>query len=231
MQPYFLPYIGYFQLINSVETFVVLDDVNFIKKGWINRNQFLVANKSFLFSIPLVKASQNRKINHTLIDSSKNWESQLLKILKENYKKAPYFQDGIALLKKVLAEKYVTISEFNFKSLKAICNYLQIETRFIDSSMKFNNSHLKGQDRIIDICTKSKCSDYINPIGGISLYDSEIFKSNNISLYFLNSAPISYPQFSADFIPNLSILDVIMFNSVDEIRLHLMPKYELIQKL
>ena len=218
MQPYIFPYIGYFQLIRSVDKFVFLDDVNFIKRGWINRNRILLGEKSFLFTIPLNKISQHTPINQTEISHDTDWQSKLLKTFEQAYKKAPQFMPVMEIISPILRGKYKYISELAVSSVKAVSNYLTIETKFTDSSEIYRNNELKGENRIIDICLKEKTSIYINAAGGRELYEPENFDRKGIELRFINSAPCIYRQFGMDFQSNLSIIDVLMFNERDDVR-------------
>ena len=226
MQPYFFPYIGYFQLINAVDTFVVFDDVNYIKKGWINRNNILVNGNSILFSVPLKEVSQNKLINQILIDENSSWNMDLLKTITISYKKTPYFLEAIKIVSEILLHEEQHLAKFITFSLQKICEYLNINTKIILSSEIEKDSTLKAQDKIIEICRKLDADHYINAIGGKALYDKEVFSKNNIKLNFIESRPIHYQQFKNEFIPWLSIIDVMMFNSVDEIKA-MLNNYEL----
>ena len=218
MQPYIFPYLGYFQLINAVDRFIVYDDVNFINKGWINRNSILVDNKSFTFTIPLIEASQNRPINEIELVEGDKWRDKLLRTIEHSYKKSPNFSDAYSLITGVIKSDITYISQLAILSLKTVCNYLNILTKFIDSSGIYENRHLKGQMRILSICEKEAASQYINPIGGLELYSRELFEMERIKLNFLKSNDIFYKQYDSEFVPNLSIIDVLMFNSRDAIR-------------
>ena len=226
MQPYIFPYLGYFQLINAVDKFVILDDVNYIMRGWINRNRILVNGTDFLFSIPVSKASQNKLICDCELAKGKERE-KLLATIEHSYKKAPYFKDSFEVVLSVLTTNEVNLSLWLTWQLKAICKYLEIDTEIVDSSRLYNNGHLKGQDKIIDICRKENATTYFNSIGGTELYNSSDFKTNNIELHFLKSVPEEYPQFNLEFIPFLSIIDVMMFNDKNAIQ-NLLSKYELL---
>lgn len=221
MQPYLFPYIGYFQLINFVDRFIILDDVNYIKKGWINRNRILNGNKDYLFTIPLNNASQNKLINELQISSQDKWQVKLLKTIEMSYKKAPQFNFVFPVLRRTILNSELNLSSFILESIKALTDYLEIDTDIIPSSVKYQNPNLKAQDKIIDICIKEGASNYINPIGGVELYDREIFNNKNITLNFLKTGAVEYPQFSNEFISNLSIIDVMMFNSRDKIKYYL----------
>jgi hypothetical protein len=228
MQPYIFPYIGYFQLIQAVDKFIFYDDVNFIKKGWINRNQILINNQAHLITIPLNKASQNILIKDTLISYEENWAKKLLNNLEHNYKKAPYFNDAYSLIKQILEKNFNTISDFAINSIIEVSNYLEINTNFELSSEKYMDSiYLKKELRLIGICKKNNATDYINPIGGKEIYTKEDFKNKGLKLKFIEPQINEYKQFNSGFISGLSIIDVLMFNSKEEVR-KMLNNYELI---
>lgn len=227
MQPYFLPYIGYFQLISSVDKFVIFDDVNYIKRGWINRNNILVSGKSVLITLPLNESSQNKKIHD--IDTIRDMKviEKLLKTIVMNYKKAPYFDQVFNLIQQIFMTASSSIAEFNLLQLKSICKYLEVDTQFVNSSRLYNNADLKGEERIVDICIQEKADVYINPIGGVELYNRNSFERNDIKLFFIKSKAIEYKQFNQPFVPWLSIIDVLMFNSVEQTK-EILKKYQLV---
>ncbi len=227
MQPYFLPYIGYFQLINAVDEFIIYDDVNYINKGWINRNNILVGNQASLFSIQLKEARQNKLIKEISLSDDQKWKAKLLKTIELNYKKAPNFSLIYPLLSEIILLDEVNLSAYIGNSLKKISNYLNITTKIIESSSVFDNQHLKAQARILDICKKSETQQYINPIGGVELYDKKSFESNDIKLNFIKTTPIEYAQFKLPFIPYLSVIDLLMFNSKEQINA-LLTQFELV---
>jgi hypothetical protein len=224
MQPYFFPYIGYWQLINAVDTFVIYDDVNFIKRGYINRNNFLQNQKPQLFTLELFGASQNKKINEISVGNN---SKKLLKTIKQNYSKAPFFKDVFLLLEEILANKEKDLSKFLGFSLEKISNYLDIKVEFFYSSDIKNDKNLKAQDRLIEMARTLIATDYINAIGGQHLYDKDVFLKSGIQLNFLQTKLIKYKQFNNEFVPNLSIIDVMMFTSIDEIK-KMLDEYELI---
>ena len=226
MQPYLFPYIGYFQLINAVDKFVVYDDVTYIKQGWINRNNILVNGKKTLFTAPLVGASSNKLIYQILVANIENWSMSFYKTIEQNYKKAPFYNPTISILERSLSPAYSSISGLSVNCLKSVIEYLDINTEVIESSRIYNNQVLKSQERVIDICVKEKAHHYINAIGGTSLYSLECFVDKNIELSFINTNPIEYQQFNNLFVPWLSIIDVLMFNSPSEIR-HFLHLYDL----
>jgi len=227
MQPYIFPYVGYFQLINAVDKFIIYDDVNFINKGWINRNNILVSGKAHLFTIPLKDASQNKLINEVSLLRTDAWQKKLLKTVQQSYQKAPYYQKAFVLIEEIVNLDVDTIQELTFQALTRTCNYMGITTEIIPSSTIYNNTHLKGQERILDICKQEKADHYINPIGGMELYDKEKFEKEGIKLDFIKSVLYPYTQFKNAFVPWLSIIDILMFNDPEEIRKQLQA-YELI---
>ncbi len=228
MQPYVFPYLGYFQLINAVDTFVFYDDVNFIKRGWINRNKILCNNKDLLFTIPLAKASQNKIIKDVEILIDEYWISNFLKTLDQNYKKAPYFKETFQLVSSVFKLEYNSISELAIASIILISRYLEININFEVSSRKyFSTQGQEKSERLINIAKESGCENYINPIGGLELYNKTAFKKKGINLHFIKNELKPYKQFNNEFVNGLSIIDVLMFNSKIEIK-ELINNYKLI---
>lgn len=214
MQPYILPYIGYFQLINAVDKFVIYDDVQFIKRGWINRNNILFQGEKKLLTIPLNGASSNKQINEIeIFDNNK-----FLKTLETAYVKAPYKRTVMPLINEIFSNTDKNLSRFIGNSLKKVSSYIGIETIFCYSSDIEGHQSLKGQNKIIHICKAINAGTYINPIGGKELYDRHIFKHEGINLYFINPHLSNYRQLGNEFIPGLSIVDVLMFNSKDKIQ-------------
>lgn len=227
MQPYIFPYIGYFQLINAVDKFIIYDDVNFINKGWINRNRILVNGKDSLFTIPLKEASQNKLINNIEVNWDSAWKSKFLKTIEQSYKKAPHYQQVLPLIEGLLNTEKSIFSEIIFENLTQVCQYLGIKTEIVPSSSIYQNTDLKAQERIIDICVQEKTDTYINPIGGLELYDKATFEAIGKELFFIKSKAIRYTQFKNEFVPWLSIIDILMFNSPEHIST-LLNDYELV---
>jgi hypothetical protein len=227
MQPYIFPYIGYFQLINAVDKFIIYDDVNFINKGWINRNNILVGGKPHMFTIPLKDASQNKLINEVQMLQPDNWRKKFLKTVQQSYQKAPNYQKVFILIEEIVNFEPETISEFTLHALEQTCSYMGITTEIVPSSQIYNNTHLKGPDRILDICKKENASHYINPVGGMELYDKNRFENEGIQLNFLKSVYSPYSQFQNAFVPWLSVIDILMFNDAEKVTT-LLKDYELI---
>ena len=212
MQPSFFPYIGYFQLLNTVDKFVVFDDVNFIKRGWINRNKILVNAQAYMFTVPLKNVSQNTLIQDLELAVEEKWKSKFLRTLELAYKKAQFFDESFAIVEEVVRTKSTFLKDWHLKSFALIKNYLGIKTTLIESATTYNNRNLKGQDRILDICIRENADHYINPIGGRELYDKQLFIEHDIKLNFLKCEEITYHQFNDSFIPWLSMIDVLVFN-------------------
>ena len=212
MQPYLFPYIGYFQLIKAVDKFIVFDDVNYINKGWINRNNILVNGKPSMFTLTLQGASQNKLISEISISDRDKWVKKFLKTLGQSYKKAPYYEEGMTVIGKALMYGEDNLSLFLTNSIETICAYLDIKTIIEPTSGKYDAGELKGQERIIQICNSEKADEYINPIGGVELYSKDAFEKHKIKLTFIKSNTITYNQFGSEFVPFLSVIDVIMFN-------------------
>jgi hypothetical protein len=215
MQPYLFPYIGYWQLIDAVDIFVIYDDVNFIKQGYINRNNILQKQKAHLFTLELIGASSNKKINDIKIGGNSN---KLLRTIKQNYSKSPFYKDVFPVIEDILNNEEKELSKFLGFSLVKIAKYLNIDTKFLYSSDMKNDKTFKAQDRLIEMSKILNATGYINSIGGIELYDKEVFSQNNINLSFLKTHKISYKQFNNEFVPNLSIIDILMFNDKEKIK-------------
>lgn len=224
MQPYFMPYIGYWQLMAAVDTYVIYDDVNYIKKGWINRNNILVNKDKQMFTIALNGASQNKLINEiTIADDF----TKLRKTIHMAYHKAPYYNDVMALLEKIFSYQSNNLADFIANSIKLVSQYIDIQTKIIMSSDIEKDNSLKGQDKILEICKLLNADTYYNAIGGQELYDKSIFENENINLYFVQSNITQYPQYGEEFISGLSIIDVLMFNSNEEIN-NMLKNFQLV---
>jgi hypothetical protein len=226
MQPYFFPYIGYFQLMNAVDKFVIYDDVTFIKKGWINRNNILVNGEKYLFTIPIKNASQNTLIKDLELSINNKWITKFLKTVNHAYKNAPFFEFVFPIFETIVKTKTKYIKNWHIMSYELIKQYLGINTIIVESSSIYGNQILKGQSRILDICTQEKTSVYLNPIGGEELYDRALFLKNRIQINFLKGDAINYKQFNNEFVPGLSIIDLMMFNDKQQIQ-ELLNQYKL----
>jgi hypothetical protein len=225
MQPYFLPYLGYFQLIHSADTFVIYDDVNYIKGGWINRNRILGRQAdSELITLEVLGASPNKLINEVEVGRNRQ---KLLKTIAQRYTRAPQFDAIYPLVSQILAVDESNLTRFLFLQLQLICRYLDIEPTWKLSSDITEDSNFKGQDRVIAICQALGASTYINASGGKSLYSHAAFDEQQLELSFIESKAIEYQQFSDDFVPFLSIVDVLMFNDLEACK-SLLREYSLV---
>lgn len=215
MQPYFFPYLGYWQLLANVDKYVVYDDVTYIKGGWINRNNFLINGQKNLLTMRLEKASSYTLIKDIAI---KDDFVKFLKTIEMGYKKAPFFEDIFRLLKDICQCPDKKLGQFLFNSHIKICEYLGIDTELILSSSFEKHTELKGKDKVISICKQLGADEYINAIGGQELYDKKEFAENGIRLNFIQANLREYRQLKNEFVAGLSIIDIMMFNSKEEIK-------------
>ncbi len=228
MQPYLFPYIGYWQLINAVDKFVILDDVNYIKRGYINRNSILLNAQQYKFTIPIYKASQNRLICETKLNFGQEEKKKFLLTIKNAYRRAPYFLQVMPVIEKIINYDEDDLTKYIQNSLLLISEYLGIDTEFMLSSKIDKDNSLKAQDRILEICKYLETDIYINPCGGRSLYSKEDFMNRGLQLYFLDTRMdrIVYKQGGNDFVERLSIIDVMMYSSVQDIQ-RFLEEYDL----
>lgn len=227
MQPYFLPYIGYWQLMNAVDKYIVYDDVNYIKKGWINRNRILVNGAPKYINILVDDASQNKKIYETRVLNDFKHIDKCLRMIELSYKKAPYFIEVFPLMENILRCSEENIVAYLMNTFNIISHYLDIRTELILSSKIDKDCSLRGQEKILDICESLGATEYYNAIGGQKLYCANDFEKRGMKIKFLKTNDIVYQQFNNEFQPNLSILDVMMFNSREEIK-NLLTEYILV---
>jgi len=218
MQPYFLPYIGYFQLIKSVDEFILYDNIQYTKKGWINRNRILVNGSDRLITLPVKKDSDYLNVVDREISDTWNTDKKsLLNLIKSSYSKAPYFRETYELLEECLAVERTNLFEFIHQTLLKINRYVEIETPITISSTISIDHSLKSEEKVLSLCKAVGATMYINAIGGQHLYSKDRFAAHKIQLQFIKSDTIQYSQFSSNFVPWLSIVDVLMFNSKQDI--------------
>jgi hypothetical protein len=229
MQPYFFPYLGYFQLIHAVDRFVIYDDVAFIKQGWVNRNRILIDGQPSYITVPLKHASSFRTIAEIEIDDSaqnRQWVARTLKTIDNAYRRAPEFERVFPLVESVLISGATRIGDLAARSVRAVGAFLDLDTTMVETSAVYGNSELTGQDRVIAICRSEAADEYVNASGGVELYSREAFADAGITLRFLESAAPEYEQFGAPFVPSLSIIDVLMFNTAESVR-DFLDRYQL----
>ncbi len=227
MQPYFLPYIGYFQLIANADVFVVYDNIKYTKKGWINRNRRLQDGAGAIFSLPLRKASDSLKVVQRALSPDFD-PGALLNQFRGSYSRAPHFAEVFPLLERIVRHDDMNLFGYIHHSIVELCAHLGIETKIIVSSGVDIDHGLKAQDKVIALCRALGADTYVNPVGGSDLYDRQTFAAHGIALEFLRSLPFEYRQFDAPFVPSLSIIDVLMFNPLTTVRERLASGFELL---
>lgn len=228
MQPYFLPYLGYWQLLNHVDQYIVYDNIQFSKRGWFIKNNFLMNGVAKPFSLPLKKDSDYLNVDQRMMSPEREKAAQkILEQIKSAYAKAPYFKEVYSVLQECFLSKEDNLFEFLTNSITVIKDYLNITTNIIVSSSIEIDHDLKGKDKVLSLCKAVNTTKYVNPIGGVELYDKEEFKNEGVELGFIKMDTIEYPQFKNNFVPNLSIIDVIMFNTKEEIKT-LLDKFSIV---
>lgn len=227
MQPYFFPYLGYWQLLSAVDKYVVYDDVTYIKGGWINRNNILLNGQAHMITLSLEQPSSFKNINEIDVTHNIKQREKILKTLESAYKKAPFYDSIITQVSDLIMNSK-TIADLNHRAVLFIKKYLGFSTEIILSSELEKDNKLKGQEKVIYINKILGSDTYYNAIGGMGLYDDTSFAKEGIKLYFLQMDSVEYRQFKNEFVPNLSMLDVLMFNSPSETN-NLLTKYKLIE--
>ena len=214
MQPYFLPYVGYFQLLASVDQFIVYDNIKYTKKGWINRNRILLNGSDAMFSLPLKKASDSLNVVRRELAAEFN-RKKLLNQFKGAYSRSPYFEFVYPVLERIIQYNEVNLFRYIHHSIVQLCELLDIKTKIKSSSEIAIDHKLKGQDKVLALCKATGADTYINMIGGKELYLKDDFCNQGIDLQFIKALPLEYEQFGTPFVPCLSIVDVLMFNPLD----------------
>ena len=227
MQPYFFPYIGYFQLIAAVDMFILYDNIKYTKKGWINRNRMLQNGKDVMFSLPLKSDSDTLDVRDRELAADFNRE-KMLNQFKGAYRCAPYFSQTFPLLEQIVRYEDRNLFRFLHHSIIKTCEHMGITTEIKISSEIAINHGMKNQDKVLALCESIGASTYVNAIGGMELYSKKLFQKKSIELKFIRSKPLEYTQFGDEFVPWLSTIDVMMFNSIETIKESLVAKFELI---
>ena len=229
MQPYLFPYLGYFQLVNAVDVFVFADDVNFIKGGFINRNRILLKNEEYYITVACANKSQNKLIREIQIsDRFKGYPEAILLTIRHAYSKAPFFDDVFPLIESIFNSGIDNISTLAASSVESVSRYLELNVDFKFSSVSF--SHSRGQEkstRLMNITKELGSNTYINPIGGKNIYCKKCFENQGVELNFIEPEVIRYSQFNGKFIPDLSIIDIMMHNSLEDVQ-KLLNSYKLV---
>lgn len=227
MQPYFLPYIGYFQLVAAADQFVIYDQIKYTKKGWINRNRMLLNGSDALFSLPLKKGSDSLDVVERELAPEFD-RAKLLSQFAGAYRRAPHFASTFALLERIVRYEDNNLFRYIHHSLTAMFTYLDITTPIRISSTVSIDRHLKGQDMVLAICSEVGAREYVNSMGGTALYSKQDFSDRDVKLQFLKPHFFQYEQFGEPFVPWLSIVDVLMFNSIEKVRGVTAAHYDLV---
>ncbi|MDR1602549.1 MAG: WbqC family protein [Tannerella sp.] len=216
MQPYYFPYIGYFQLIRAVDRFILYDKVQFVKKGWIHRNRIVQPDGSELYiRVPLLERKHDTPISRIKIDNSGNWRNVVCRQLNYYYRKMPCFEECYPVVESVLQKTFEYLGDLNEESVRAICNLLDIKTSIIGKDYPSieeeldDYPHKKMENRVLAICRRENADTYVNSIGGQQLYDRDAFAKSGINLLFVKTPDCRYPQRCPQFVPRLSILDTL----------------------
>lgn len=221
MQPYFFPYIGYWQLIHAVNRFVIYDDVNYIIRGWVNRNRILINGEPSYITVPLQRASQNRHICDISLLPLSIWRDKLVKSVETTYHKSPYFAEAFPVIERVIRHEADNLSDYLAHQLRTLSAFMEIQTEFVLTSRLYRNKELSSQERILNICKREGATTYINPQGGQTLYEQECFANAGIDLQFIVMHPMPYKQRAPGFVPYLSIIDALMEVGRSKIMHHL----------
>ncbi len=231
MQPYFFPYLGYFQLISAVDLFLALYGGSFIKKGWIHRNRLCFNGKTQWFTVPLQDASQFRAINETRVCSQEfpRWKHKFLASLAAFYKKQPFFADGMNLVEEALSQPGESIAELAVASLRVCCRLLDIATPLRIASETGGDPGLRREARLIELCRRHNADVYLNPPGGEALYTRDMFAPQGIRLEFLHPVLACYPVKGRDWIAGLSVLDAVMCCGPQHVRKNLLCGYDIVE--
>lgn len=226
MQPYFLPYIGYWQLINAVDVFVIYDNIQYTKKSWINRNRYLLNGKDALFTINIRNDSDTLNVDERFL-SSEYKKDKMIAMFQNAYYKAPMKMEAIRFLTEMINCQEENLFKYIYNSVVKICEYIGIKTKIVVSSSVDIDHALKAENKVLAICKELGAETYINSMGGMELYSKEMFKEHGIELKFIKSKPVEYKQFDYEFVSNLSIIDVMMFNTKETIE-GFLKEYELV---
>lgn len=223
MQPYFLPYAGYFMLLRAVDRFVAFDDVQYVNRGWVNRNRLLLGGRPQRFSLPIEKASRRARICDRKLAPDGRWRRTWLELVRHAYARAPQYRRVRELLETIL-DGPVGLADFLIRSLRLVCDHIGLTTPITRSSAVALDA--SGRAKIPALCRHFGADCYVNPKGGAALYDEDAFAARGVTLRFLDMRDVRYAQFGQAFVPNLSILDTLMFNDPEHCRA-LLARYSL----
>ncbi|MDR7119170.1 WbqC family protein [Rheinheimera soli] len=229
MQPYFLPYLGYWQLLVASDVFVLYDNIQFTKKGWFHRNNILLNGEKKLFTLPLKQGSDYLNVvERYLADDAGQAISKILAQIKQSYRKAPYFDAAYPVIEQCFLCPQTNLFYFTEHSIRLLCQFLGIERTIIRSSDIAIDHSLRSEAKVIALCQALGAKRYINAIGGLELYNKNTFQHAGLELCFLQSHVPGYRQFDADFVPYLSVIDLIMFTSQQQLK-EMLADYSLVR--
>jgi hypothetical protein len=224
MQPYFFPYLGYFDLIARTDRWVVFDTPQFIRHGWVNRNRVLHPASGWQYiTVPLKKHPRDTAIRDIEIHDDARWKQKILGQLGHYRKRSPFFQSTVDLMAEVLARQTQSLAELNVAALERVCRHLNLSFQYEwFSRMGLTLGRVEGPgDWALEIASAIGATEYVNPPGGAALFDAEKFASRGIQLTIQQFLPLTYATASYEFVPHLSIIDVLMWNPPEVIRRHL----------
>jgi len=227
MQPYFLPYTGYFQLIGAVDLFVVYDNIKYTKKGWINRNRFLQNGSDAVFSLPLKGASDSLDVREREL-AADFARAKLLSRFRGAYSRAPHFAQAMPVIEEIVGNGEHNLFKYIHASICRLREHLDLKTEIITSSDIAIDHELTGQEKVLAICRAAGAKSYVNAIGGTELYSREEFRRCDVTLQFIKSRPFEYAQFGNPFVASLSIVDSLMFNPLRTVQDCVLNNYDLI---
>jgi len=208
LQPSYLPWLGFFEQMMSVDTFVFYDDVQYTKNDWRNRNRIKTKDGFLWLTIP-VKGSTSLQIREVRIDNNQNWQEKHQKTLVQLYSKAPYFEEVLVLFEPLWNKKYEFLLDAVVDSITIITEYLNIETKIIFSSeIKVSGNK---NEKLINICKTLGASEYYSGLAAQNYLDNELFNRNGINIAFQHYQHPLYPQMHGNFVSHLSIID-LLFN-------------------
>lgn len=221
MQPYFFPYIGYYSVLKHVDRYIYLNNVQYIYHGWMNRNRILHPKEGWQYiNVPIKKHSRNDVINEVIINNQIEWKKKILNQIEHYKKHAPFYGEVKQLLEKIFSHDFERLSELNISIDQAIAEYLGITTLTdVISEMDLRyEKPVKPDEWALNICKAlGSVKEYWNAPGGKEFFDAEKYARANIDLKFLKINLHPYKQKGNQFEAGLSIIDGMMFNSVEEI--------------
>jgi hypothetical protein len=249
MQPYFFPYIGYFQCIHAADKYILYENLDYITEGWMHRNRILVKNsKPVYINARINGKSSSKKISEIALDQSPQWKKKLLHSVMLNYRGSHYFEEVYPLVETLVNGNQQFLFEYNAAIIKGISRFLDIETEIISDNSGYlaleerlekmdekdyalfpqlTTRPVKKVARVLEMCAAEKATVFLNAIGGRELYLKDEFKNYGIDLFFIKTGAITYPQFSREFYPHLSVIDALMHKGKEGTK-ELLNDYELV---